>query len=151
MPEARAAAIERAMTVTERRGFLDAVTSRNPRLDGAHVADVLSMLFDMDAHLDVTEPLYERLKVAGLDDDAIRLRCDIAVMFAELGPVEPAAVAAFATRMELLAERERTYTMRSGRVLTEDEIERLVAEAVEESDLTIAEMRAWHIIPRPED
>lgn len=51
--------VEKAMTEEERQGFLDDLIMLNPHLRGAHVADLLDMLAESDANLDVIEPMYE--------------------------------------------------------------------------------------------
>lgn len=48
-----------AMSPEERAMFLDKVVRGNPSLVGAKVADVLDMLVDHDAYLDVVELMYE--------------------------------------------------------------------------------------------
>lgn len=49
-------AADQAVSPEERRAFLD----HFPKMQGAHVADILEMLDDNDAHLDVVEPMYEQ-------------------------------------------------------------------------------------------
>lgn len=43
--------VEATMDEREKRLFLDRVTAINPQLRGAHVADILEMLYDGDAYL----------------------------------------------------------------------------------------------------
>jgi hypothetical protein len=43
--------VERNMTEDEKNLFLDRVTAINPHLRGAHITDILEMLYDGDAYL----------------------------------------------------------------------------------------------------
>lgn len=61
-PEARTGAVlavEGRMTEEEREEFLARMTWRNPHLRGAHVADILDMLYESDAYLGIVEPFFE--------------------------------------------------------------------------------------------
>jgi hypothetical protein len=59
--EDAAARVSENMNAAERQKFLDRMTGkRNPRLRGAHVEDILDMLWEHDAYLGVLEPFYER-------------------------------------------------------------------------------------------
>jgi hypothetical protein len=51
--------VQERMTEEERQKFLERMTGRNPHLRGAHVADVLDMLYEQDAFLALAEPFYE--------------------------------------------------------------------------------------------
>jgi hypothetical protein len=53
-------AVAHALTEAERAMFLGKVARKYPRLDGAHVDDVLDITTDHDMFLDKTEPFYER-------------------------------------------------------------------------------------------
>ncbi|HIH2745017.1 TPA: hypothetical protein ACYLN4_000686 [Burkholderia lata] len=48
-------AADKAVTTDERKAFL----GHFPRQQGAHVADILDMLDNSDAYLEVVEPMYE--------------------------------------------------------------------------------------------
>jgi hypothetical protein len=48
-------AADKAVTPLERKAFL----GHFPRQQGAHVADILDMLDNSDAYLEVVEPMYE--------------------------------------------------------------------------------------------
>lgn len=51
--------VEAALTMEEKTTFLDRMTARNPGWRGAHVADLLDVMDDSDAHIDIVEPLCE--------------------------------------------------------------------------------------------
>jgi hypothetical protein len=54
--------VEHNMTQEERQLFLDTFCAQNPHYRGAHVADILSVLYDTDSHLDKTDAMYEAHK-----------------------------------------------------------------------------------------
>ncbi len=52
--------IQNSMTAWERAHFMRRARHSNPRLKGpVKVADVIDMLVDMDAHLDITQPMID--------------------------------------------------------------------------------------------
>ncbi len=53
--------VQSAMTEDQRSAFLAAVVEQNPNLQGAHVADVLDMMANQDAHLGECEAVHEVL------------------------------------------------------------------------------------------
>lgn len=62
-------AVECAMDPTAARRALDQFVELNPQLRGIKLADVLDMLRDVDAWLDLTEPVYEALCDSATDDE----------------------------------------------------------------------------------
>jgi hypothetical protein len=52
-------AVDRCLTEDERALFLSRVVARMPRLDGAHVADILDIWQSGDAYLSLTEPFWD--------------------------------------------------------------------------------------------
>jgi hypothetical protein len=52
--------VESMLTDEEEQSFLDNAHIRNPHLRGANVADILDMMHQADAHLEVTEPVMHR-------------------------------------------------------------------------------------------
>ena len=52
-------AVDRCLTPEERALFLTEVYNRMPRLNGAHVADILDIWDSADAFLGLTEPFWE--------------------------------------------------------------------------------------------
>jgi hypothetical protein len=70
-------AVERALTAAEKEAFLSGFLYKNPRWEGARLADILSELANQDANLDLVEPLYEkygdRVKTPGLLGTAARV------------------------------------------------------------------------------
>lgn len=52
--------VERNMRDDEKAKLLEHVLGANPRLDGAHVADLISMAYDTDSMEHVTEELWQR-------------------------------------------------------------------------------------------
>lgn len=53
-------AVDRALTDEERARFLTEVYNKMPRLQGAHVADVLDIWNNSDAFLGLVEPFWEQ-------------------------------------------------------------------------------------------
>ena len=51
--------VEAILSDEEKDTFLENVFAEYPNLRGAHVADVLDIMYDHDEHLEVTEPQYE--------------------------------------------------------------------------------------------
>lgn len=51
--------IESAMTTAQRRSAYARFVGLNPAWAGAYWADILGHLLDHDAHLDITEPLWD--------------------------------------------------------------------------------------------
>jgi hypothetical protein len=51
-------AVDRCLTDDERALFLSRVVTRMPRLDGAHVADILDIWQNCDAFLGLVEPFW---------------------------------------------------------------------------------------------
>jgi hypothetical protein len=54
--------VERNMTTEERKLFLENFCAQNPHYRGAQVSDILSILCDTDAHLEVTDAMQEAHK-----------------------------------------------------------------------------------------
>lgn len=59
-------ACEAALSEEQKDAILTRLGELNPHWRGAGVADYLSQLWDMDAHLDLTEPAYEWFGQAGV-------------------------------------------------------------------------------------
>lgn len=57
--EALSLHIDRAMTQAEREVFLETFCRSNPHYRGAHVADVLDVLYDTDSHVEKVDAMYE--------------------------------------------------------------------------------------------
>lgn len=53
-------AVQRAMTPDEQRDFLDRIYRTNPNMKGAHVADVLDIIYGSDGAIQWTEPFWEK-------------------------------------------------------------------------------------------
>lgn len=47
--------VEKCMTEQEKKLFLDSFCTNNPHYRGAQVADILSVLYDTDSHIEVTD------------------------------------------------------------------------------------------------
>jgi hypothetical protein len=62
-------AADKAVTPAEREAFL----RHFPRQQGAHVADVLDMLDNSDAYLEVVEPMYEMHNEAVAEPRLLRI------------------------------------------------------------------------------
>lgn len=54
--------VEHSLTEEEKLTFLDTFCTQNPHYKGAHVSDILSVLYDTDSHLDKTDAMYEAHK-----------------------------------------------------------------------------------------
>jgi hypothetical protein len=86
--------VQNALTDIEKREFLDRFCHLNPRWRGAHVADVLCVLFDHEEHLEVIEAVAEEAKdenpcldppQPGFEQDELFDLCVLAVIYAH-GP-----------------------------------------------------------------
>lgn len=80
--------IEVCMSPAEKKLFLDTFCANNPHYRGAHVSDILSMLYDTDSHIDKTDNvMYEahRQEIEKYPRGLFSL-CVFVAIYTKLGP-----------------------------------------------------------------
>ncbi len=95
--------IDQTLTDEERKMFLDTFIAANPSWKGALVADVLAMLVDSDARLDVTEPTCEAL--GNITGKAHIVPCALVVLFIGNAPGDSSGFNSFTEEVKSLVNR----------------------------------------------